>query len=183
MFSSCGCCPCYSACGCCLFSGGCLFFCFFFVVFVCLFFFLLLLLWHFLKAISAISSKLKWGPSKFNSGKFPNRIGSPVLERYRNEQEQSQGLLFTNKEEWWRMRQPINKVMMRANAALPYLEDQSLIGDEFVELLKRNFAKGNGTHRAIMRVRNVEFYNYILICYYKNQVYENVKILKKLRIC
>ena len=98
----------------------------------------------------------------FYSGKFPNRIGSPVLERYRNEQEQSHGLLFTNKEEWWRMRQPINKVMMRANAALPYLADQSLIGDEFVELLKRNFEKGNGTHRAIMRVRNIQFYKYLI---------------------
>jgi len=86
-----------------------------------------------------------------NEGKYPHRIESPVLGRYRKEQEQSLGLLFSNKEEWWRLRQPLNRVMMRANAALPYLDLQSPIGDELVDLLKKNFREGNGKHPALMQ--------------------------------
>ena len=50
------------------------------------------------------------------------------------------------------MRQPINKVMMRANAALPYLELQSPIGDQLIDLLKIKFREGNGKHPMIMQV-------------------------------
>ena len=50
------------------------------------------------------------------------------------------------------MRQPVNKVMMRSNAALPYLELQSPIGDELVEMLKKKFREGNGKHPMIMKV-------------------------------
>jgi len=86
-----------------------------------------------------------------NEGKYPSRIGSPVFERYRNEEQQTYGLIFSNKEEWWRLRQPVNKVMMRANAALPYLDLQSPIGDQLVDLLKKNFREGNGKHPLIIK--------------------------------
>ena len=87
-------------------------------------------------------------------GKYPSRIGSPVFERYRNEEQQTYGLIFSNKEEWWRLRQPVNKVMMRANAALPYLDLQSPIGDQLVDLLKKNFREGNGKHPLIIKVKS-----------------------------
>ena len=51
------------------------------------------------------------------------------------------------------MRQPINKVMMRANAALPYLEFQSSIGDQFVDLIKKNRNQDTGLHETVMQVR------------------------------
>jgi len=86
-----------------------------------------------------------------NEGKYPSRVESPVFERYRDEQGQSYGLIFSNKEEWWRMRQPINKVMMRANAALPYLEFQTSIGDQFVDLIKKNRNQDTGLHETVMQ--------------------------------
>ena len=75
-----------------------------------------------------------------------------MFNRYRDQEGHGRGVLFSNKEEWWRMRQPVNKVMMRSNAALPYLESQSPIGDELVEMLKKKFREGNGKHPMIMKV-------------------------------
>jgi len=90
-----------------------------------------------------------------NEGKYPQRFATamplPLLHRYRKERDQSMGLIFSNQEEWWRMRQPVNKVMMRANAALPYLDLQSPIGDQLVETLKRKFQEGNGRHPKVMQ--------------------------------
>ena len=87
-----------------------------------------------------------------SSGKYPHRVESPVVNRYRIQEEQARGFFVSNKEEWWRVRQPVNKVMMRSNAALPYLDLQSPIGDELVEMLKKNFREGNGIHPMIMKV-------------------------------
>ena len=95
-----------------------------------------------------------------SSGKYPHRVESPVVNRYRIQEEQARGFFVSNKEEWWRVRQPVNKVMMRSNAALPYLDLQSPIGDELVEMLKKNFREGNGKYPMIMKVNSRESRGY-----------------------
>ena len=85
-----------------------------------------------------------------NEGKFPERPGDPAFTRYREKRRHSLGLINTNQEDWWNLRQPLNKTMMRSNAALPYLETQSPIADELVDVVRRNVRQHDGQFPMIM---------------------------------
>jgi cytochrome P450 len=94
-----------------------------------------------------------------NEGKYPSRVASPILTKYRESKNQDMGLFLTNNEDWWKLRQPLNKTMMRANAAYPYLDMQDPVGDELVEILKGNLRK-NGNNRDPMVMQ--EMYRWAL---------------------
>ena len=59
------------------------------------------------------------------------------------------GLFTNNGEEWWKSRQLINKGMMKANAAAPYLSAQTPVGDELVDVIKKSLQPGN-LHPVVM---------------------------------
>lgn len=89
-----------------------------------------------------------------NEGKFPNRLPSPIFIKYRESRNQDLGLFLTNHEDWWKLRQPLNKTMMRANAAYHYLDVQDAIGDELIGNLKETLRK-NANHRHPMVMKDV----------------------------
>ena len=86
-----------------------------------------------------------------NEGRYPSRSVDPVLLKYREERNQSLGLFLANGEEWWKFRQPLNKGMMKANAATPYLNVQDPIGNELVTNLKETLSRTtDNSHPMIM---------------------------------
>ena len=89
-----------------------------------------------------------------NEGKYPTRPAHPAHTAYRRKRQQTLGLLNTNQEAWWKLRQPLNKTMMRANAALPYLEAQNPVGDELVNVMKKQIQMNDGKFPHIMSAFN-----------------------------
>ena len=72
-----------------------------------------------------------------NEGKYPFRPGDPAITRYQEKRRRPLGLFNANHEAWWRMRQPLNKPMMRANSSFPYMESQDPVGNELVACIRQ----------------------------------------------
>lgn len=86
-----------------------------------------------------------------NEGRYPSRQLFPILKTYRESRNYSLGLFLSNNEEWWKYRQPLNKGMMRANAATPYLDVQDPIGDELVSRIRKVVTEsGSNLHTNII---------------------------------
>ena len=84
-----------------------------------------------------------------NEGRFPERTVDPTLKKYRESRNQGLGLFVSNGDEWWKFRKPMNRGMMKANAAAPYLTVQSPVGDELVTKIKKTIGADNA-HEDIM---------------------------------
>ena len=85
-----------------------------------------------------------------NVGKYPERAADPAFSAYRLKRKQTLGLINSNHEEWWKLRQPLNKPMMRANAGEPYFDLQDPIGNELVASIRRNVRENDGKYPLLM---------------------------------
>ena len=85
-----------------------------------------------------------------NEGKLPHRPGDPAIARYNEKRRIPLGLFNANQEEWWSMRQPLNKPMMRVNSSIPYLDIQDPIGNELVRVIRSEIRKNEGKFPSIM---------------------------------
>lgn len=76
-----------------------------------------------------------------NESKYPKRVLFPIYQALRKFDKCELGLLG-NGEEWWKVRQPIQKTMVHPAAASAYLKTQIKVADDFIAYIKDKSAKG-----------------------------------------
>jgi len=87
-----------------------------------------------------------------NEGRYPIRPKDPTFELYFQERGGNEGLLLTNYEKWWQLRQPLNKFMMKSNAAIPYLENHNVIANDMIAIVRGLIRENNGKCTNLMEI-------------------------------